>query len=393
MRFLAPLFSLLALAATTTAAVAVGPEPVLLWPDGAPGAVGDEDADKPQLRIYLPDDKSATGAGVVICPGGGYGILATDHEGHQVAKWFNRIGVAAFVLKYRLGPRYRHPAPLDDVQRALRYVRIHAGKLGVGPERLGVMGFSAGGHLASTAATHFDRGEKDAKDEIDRQSCRPDFVILGYPVISFTEPFGHSGSKRNLLGERAQDAKLAKLLSNEKQVTKETPPAFLFHTGEDAGVPVENSLAFYAALRRARVPAELHVYQFGPHGVGLGDGDPVLFTWKERLSDWMKTSGYLSTAKRSAISGEITIAGKPLRWGTVTFYPKNKNDPVAWGRVNRGKFSIKAERGPPVGKNRVVIRNLGDVRAEPTIDDVFAMPGVQFTVVDGPNECKFEAGD
>jgi len=201
----------------------------LLWPNGAPGAVGSEDADKSSIAIYLPPEARVTGAAVVICPGGSYRALATDHEGQQVARWFNSYGVAAFVLKYRLGPRYRHPAPLQDVQRALRRVRSGAGEFRIAPDRIGVMGFSAGGHLASTAATHFDAGDPKAADPIDRASSRPDFAILGYPVITFTESFMHRGSRDSLLGQDP-DPKLVELLSNEKQVTPQTPPTFLFHT-------------------------------------------------------------------------------------------------------------------------------------------------------------------
>lgn len=347
-----------------------GPDPVLVWPDGAPGAVGDEDRDKPELRIYLPAEDKATGAGVVICPGGGYGALATDHEGHQVARWFNSIGVAGFVLKYRLGPRYRHPAPLQDAQRAIRYVRANAQKLGVDPNRLGIMGFSAGGHLASTAATHFDEGERSSDDPIQQQSSRPDFAILAYPVVSFVQPFTHGGSARNLLGENP-DPELLKSLSNETQVTSETPPTFLFHTGEDTGVPVENSLVFYAALRKAGVPAELHVYQTGPHGVGLAPGSPVLSTWKDRLADWLKINGFLADEKRAAVSGTVTIDGQPVRWGTIAFVPAgNPNAPIAWSMINRGKYSIPSERGPMVGDHRVEIRDLGTVEPQPTLESV-----------------------
>ena len=349
---------------------AAGPEPVPLWPGAAPGASGDEDRDKPSLWVHLPPANKATGAGVVICPGGGYGILAVDHEGHQVAKWLNSIGVAGFVLKYRLGPHYRYPAPLDDVQRAIRYVRASAEKFNVSPQRIGVMGFSAGGHLASTAATHFDEGAASSDDAVERVSCRPDFAILGYPVISMTAEFGHQGSKRNLLGDDP-DPKLAELLSNEKQVTAETPPTFLFHTGEDRGVPVENSLAFYAGLVKAGVPAELHVYQYGPHGVGLAPGDPVVSTWKERLADWLKTSGWLADVERSAVSGMVTRGGEPLRWGQITFVPvNNDNAPAAFAPIARGRYSIPAFRGAVVGENRVVIRDLGDVVPQPTIEDV-----------------------
>lgn len=269
------------------------PETVLLWPDGAPGAVGNEDADKPALTIYLPPEERSTGAAVVVCPGGAYRALAMDHEGVQIARWLNSISVAAFVLKYRLGPRYHHPAPLDDAQRALRYVRLNAAKFHVATDRLGIWGFSAGGHLASTAATHFDRGKPDASDPLDRMSSRPDFAILGYPVISFTTEYTHQGSKRFLLGENP-DPQLVESLSNEKQVTAETPPTFLFHTNEDTGVPPENSVLFYLALRKAGVPAELHIYEHGPHGVGLAPTDLALSSWPRRLADWLYGRGLLT---------------------------------------------------------------------------------------------------
>jgi acetyl esterase/lipase len=215
--------------------------------------------------------------------------LAVAHEGRQIAEWFNRQGVNAYVLKYRLSP-YRHPVPMLDVQRAIRTVRSKAGQWKLDPARIGVMGFSAGGHLASTAATHFDAGKGDASDPIDQVSCRPDFAIMCYPVISFTTEYVHAGSRKNLLGENP-DAKLVESLSNELQVTEQTPPTFLFHTGEDKGVPVENSVLFYLALRKAKVPAELHVYERGSHGVGLASSDPILGTWPDRLAGWLKTRG------------------------------------------------------------------------------------------------------
>lgn len=265
----------------------------VLWPAGAPGALGQDDVDQPSLRSYVPKHVRPNGTAVVVCPGGGYGALAMDHEGRQVAEWLNTLGVTAFVLKYRLGPRYRHPAPLQDAQRAIRYVRANAKEYGVAADRIGILGFSAGGHLASTAGTHFDAGQAQAADPLDRVSSRPDFLVLAYPVISLTSEFTHKGSSKNLLGEQP-DQKLLENLSNEKQVTAETPPTFLFHTNEDSGVPPENSIAFYLALRRAKVPAELHVYERGRHGVGLAPGDPVLSTWKERLAGWLFTRGLLA---------------------------------------------------------------------------------------------------
>lgn len=269
------------------------PQVLLLWPNGAPGAVGNEDKDKPSLTVYLPQTDKANGAAVVICPGGGYGFLAVDHEGKQVAEWLNSLGVAAFMLKYRLAPRYHHPAPLQDAQRALRTVRANAKKWNLDPKRIGIWGFSAGGHLASTAGTHFDNGHP-AEDPVEEASCRPDFLILAYPVISMEPGLTHMGSRVNLIGKNP-DPKLVENLSNEKQVTQETPPTFLFHTSTDSAVLPVNSVQFYLALRKAKVPAELHIYQMGPHGVGLAPKDPVLSTWKDRLEAWMRQRNFLTS--------------------------------------------------------------------------------------------------
>jgi acetyl esterase/lipase len=223
--------------------LAAEPRVELLWAAGAPGAVGTEDADKPTLTFWQAPAELANGCGVVVCPGGGYGALAVDHEGKQIAEWFNSFGVTAVMLKYRHAPRYKHPTPMQDVQRAIRTVRSRAAELAVDPARIGIMGFSAGGHLASTAATKFDDGHTDAADAIDRVSCRPDFAILCYPVITMTDPFTHKGSRNNLLGKEP-DEKLVQLMSNETQVTAKTPPTFLFHTTEDTAVPPENSILF-----------------------------------------------------------------------------------------------------------------------------------------------------
>jgi acetyl esterase/lipase len=280
------LLALLLMGALARAQHAPPPNVEQLWPNGAPGALGNEDADKPSLTIYLPQSNGEH-SGVVVCPGGGYGGLAVDHEGRQIAEWLNARGVAAFVLRYRLGPRYHHPIELGDAQRALRFVRSHASDYGIASGKIGIWGFSAGGHLASTAGTHFDAGDANAADPIDRMSSRPDFMILAYPVISFTTPYTHRGSMRNLLGDNP-DPKLAASLSNETQVTPQTPPAFLFHTNNDSGVPAENSVLFYLALRKAGVPAEMHIYERGEHGVGLALSDPVLSSWPGRLEAWMK---------------------------------------------------------------------------------------------------------
>jgi acetyl esterase/lipase len=267
---------LAAIAALPLAAQA--PKTELLWPNGAPGAVGQEDADKPALTFCVAPKPN--GAGVLVCPGGGYGALAMDHEGKQVAEFFNGFGVSAFILKYRLGPRYHHPAMLDDARQAIRTIRGRAQELRLDPAKIGVMGFSAGGHLASTLSTHFQAGE------------RPDFSILVYPVISFTTRYTHSGSMWNLLGN-PPDPALVWDLSNELKVTSQTPPTFLFHTNGDTGVPPENSILYYLALRSAGVPAEMHIYQEGRHGVGLAPKDPVLGTWPARLKDWLMVRGII----------------------------------------------------------------------------------------------------
>ncbi len=267
------------------------PSTRLLWPSGAPGAQGDAEIDKPSITIYLAPAEKANGSAVVVCPGGGYHALAMDHEGRQIAEWLNARGAAAFVLKYRLGPKYHHPIELGDVQRAIRSVRYGAKEFRIDPRRIGVWGFSAGGHLASTAATHFDAGKAASPDPVDRESCRPDFAILCYPVITMSGR-GHSGSRTNLLGDD-YEPQLVEDLSNEKQVGPDTPPAFLFHTSDDPVVPVENSIMFYSALRRYGVPAEMHIYAHGEHGVGLAQKDPVLSTWPARLEDWLKGRGLL----------------------------------------------------------------------------------------------------
>lgn len=259
-----------------------------LWPAGAPGALGNEPADIPTLTPYFPKEK-ATGAAVIVCPGGGYSHLA-DHEGGPVAEWLNSIGVTAFVLKYRLGPRYQHPAPMQDAARAIRTVRARAAEWHVDPKRIGILGFSAGGHVASTAGTHFDSGNPGATDPIERVSSRPDLMVLVYPVITMGE-LTHSGSKRMLLGDNPSE-QLVTLMSNEKQVSKDTPPTFLVHTANDAAVPVENSLQFAEALRRAGVPFELHVYERGPHGFGLGGNNPPLQSWPRRCADWLRLQGF-----------------------------------------------------------------------------------------------------
>jgi acetyl esterase/lipase len=272
-----------------------GPQELPLWEGGAPGALGTTDADIPTITFYRAN-RGPNGTAVIVAPGGGYGALAMDHEGRQIAAFFNAMGVTAFVLKYRLGPRYRHPVELGDAQRAIRLVRSRAREFGIVPDRIGMMGFSAGGHLTATAGTHFDLGRSDAADALDRASSRPDFLILGYPVVTFDPAVTHSGSVRNLLGENPESTLLQEL-SNELHVTDRTPPTFLFHTDADTGVVPENSVRFYLALRKAKVPAEMHIFEKGPHGVGLALNDPALSLWPTLLTNWLRGRGLLTKAQ------------------------------------------------------------------------------------------------
>ncbi|EDY16431.1 alpha/beta hydrolase [Chthoniobacter flavus Ellin428] len=266
--------------------------PIPLWPNAAPGALGDKDDDIPTLTAFLPSPDKATGAAIVICPGGGYGGLA-PHEGKGYAEWLAENGIAGLVLKYRLGSHgYRHPAMLNDAARAVRLARSKAGEWHIDVKRVGIMGSSAGGHLASTLLTHFDAGKTDDADPIERFSSRPDIGILCYPVITMG-PFTHGGSKKNLLGDNPPQ-ELVDLLSNEKHVTKDTPPTFLFHTYEDNAVKVENSLMFAKALHDAGVPFDLHIYQKGAHGMGLGGGHAggPHHPWVADCLYWLKVQGF-----------------------------------------------------------------------------------------------------
>jgi acetyl esterase/lipase len=268
-----------------------------LWESGAPGEPATKPADEPVLFVWRPAADVATRTAVVVCPGGGYGALAMDHEGEQIARWFNSFGVTACVLKYRHSSSgHRHPVPMLDGQRAIRTVRAHADEWGIDPDKIGVMGFSAGGHLASTLSTHFGAGDPQAADAVERVSSRPDFAILCYPVITMTEEYGHRGSRDNLLGA-APNYALEHYLSNDLQVSPPTPPTFILQTDEDSAVPAENCVSYYLALRRAGVPAEMHIYEKGPHGVGLAQKIPGTSTWPERCREWMQNRGLLEHGK------------------------------------------------------------------------------------------------
>jgi acetyl esterase/lipase len=268
--------------------------PISLWPSGAPGALGTNDWDIPTVTPYLPDGTNKTGAAMVICPGGGYAMLA-PHEGNDYALWLNQHGVTCFVLKYRLGSHgYRHPFMLEDAARAVRWVRAHAGDYKIDAHRVGIMGSSAGGHLASTLLTHFDAGDTNSSDVIERQSSRPDLGILCYAVITMGN-FTHQGSKENLLGANPPP-ELVQNLSNELQVTPQTPPCFLWTTFEDQTVPMENTLLFAEALRKNQVPFDLHIYEKGGHGMGLKDKPPFPHPhpWANDCLFWLKENAFVN---------------------------------------------------------------------------------------------------
>ncbi len=330
-----------------------GHEQVLLWPSGAPGAEGGEAADQPALTIHLATPEKNTGAAVVVNPGGGYRILASDHEGLQVARWLNSVGVNAFVLRYRLLPKYGSSLALLDAQRAVRYVRSRAQEFGISPSRIGVLGFSAGGHLTTAVGTSFDGGDPDASDPIERVSSRPDFLVPVYAVVTGALLRGNVETYNDTAAD----------------VTESTPPAFLVHTHTDPTVTPKHSIAFYQALLNAGVSAEMHIFALGPHGTGLAPGDPDLGQWPALLHGWLRRQGFLTDAERVEVSGSVLLDGKPLYWGWVTLIPEDANKPPAMaymGRQSEGMFKIEAEVGPSVGRHRVEVHRVANDFSAPT---------------------------
>lgn len=276
------------IAAPALAQLPVTGTEIPLWSGPVPLATGTGPEDTPALTVYQPAPGTATGAAFVVLPGGGYRGRAA-HEGEPIARWLNSVGVTAFVARYRVSP-YRHPAPLSDAQRAIRYVRAHAKAWGL-DGRVGILGFSAGGHLASTAATQFTTGDATATDPVERVSSRPDLAVLIYPVITFTEEASvHKGSRTNLLGAEATPEQMA-ALSSELRVTSATPPVFLVHTTADTAVPPENSLLFVQAMRKAGVEVELHLFEGGRHGFGLGEKEGAIGTWPLLAGLWLHKHG------------------------------------------------------------------------------------------------------
>jgi acetyl esterase/lipase len=269
-----------------------------VWPNGAPNDNGMKEPEEKydgvrvrnvseaEMYVYLPEKDKNTGAAVVICPGGGYLIEAMDHEGFEMAEWLKSKGIAGIVLKYRL-PYGHREIPSGDARQTMRIVRMNAKEWGIDPTKIGIAGSSAGGHLASTVGTRFDKGNKESSNPLEQLSCRPDFMLLLYPVISFNEAFGHMGSRKNLIGE-GNDWKLVKQYSNELNVSEETPPAFLILADDDKSVVPQNSVEFYLALKQNNVPAEMHIFREGGHGFGMTKKNLPVDQWPDLFYNWLK---------------------------------------------------------------------------------------------------------
>jgi acetyl esterase/lipase len=321
------------------------PRPIELWPAGAPGATGQTDEDRPAITPYLPSLEKNTGTAILICPGGGFMTRAVDHEGVLIARWFQSRGVAGFILRYRVRPAYTTGESLQDADRGLRYLHAHAADFRIDPDRIGIIGFSAGATLASVAAIRADAGRSDAEDPIDRAPSRVAFQVLAYgsPGLLGIAGGAESSSKKPLDWSAA-------------------PPAFLFGTNEDAPAIVKGIAELYAELTRAKVPVEAHFFAHGVHGVGFAQGDPVLGAWPGLMWNWLRAGGFLTKAPRTAIRGIVTIEGEPLARGYVILTPLDNDlaPPVTAYVVNtgevRGEFSLPASQGPIPGRYRVEVR-------------------------------------
>lgn len=334
---------------------------VYIWPDGAPGAVGEAEQDKPRLTIHLARGEDVTGAAVVVYPGGGYRGLAADHEGLQVANFLNEHGISAFVLRYRLLPEYQPSVSLQDAQRAIRHVRHHADRYEIDPDRIGILGFSAGGHLTTAAATGSFEGDADAGDPVDRESARPDFAVPVYAVTS-TELLKFE------MGDFA---------STDKLVNEDTPPSFLVHTHEDTVVVPQHSLRFYEALLEHNVPAEMHIFQRGPHGLGLAPQDPNMGQWPMLMVDWLRRGGWLTDATTMPVSGRVLVDGEPLYWGAVTFLPEDSRLRTGMAAVSRGKhgnFETSSSNAVSEGTYRVVVHRFANDWSEARLGN-YSVPG------------------
>ena len=350
---------LLILLCSSLMALAQSPPEVVfepLWEDGAPDSNGSQAGDTPSIyALSKPDNPS--GAAVIVCPGGGYWIHAMDHEGLQVAQWLRDNGVQAFILKYRLRSNGYDPSlAFEDGKRALRWVRAQQSRWGLDPERVGLLGFSAGGHLASAIGIDHDRGDPNAQDVVERASCKPNFLILGYSAM-------------------AGDYRPEELTFASKPVTASTPPSFIFHTDRDGGVLPTWATRFYNDLRAAEVDAELHIFGgYGPHGVGLAPGDPAMETWPDLAVRWMRKMGFLSASPRVSVQGHISVDGRPLHRGWITFTPiDSSHDPIAGlyiPHANEGSFHFDTQTGPTAGPHWVTIHRLADaLDPEPSIPE------------------------
>jgi acetyl esterase/lipase len=320
---------------------------IALWPGDAPTAVGKDLLDQPMLTVHLPDKARANGAGVIVNPGGGYRILASDHEGLQVARWLNRLGIAAFVLRYRVGPTYHSSVSLLDGLRAVRHVRANAPTYRIDGQRIGMLGFSAGGHLAAAVGTSWDLGDDGADDPVERESSRPDFIVPIYAVTN--------GQKR---GRKADEYTPA-----DEKVTPESSPAFIVHTHEDTIVPATQATLFYDALLAHGVAAELHIFNDGEHGLGLMPGDPDVQHWTDLLHRWMRRRGFLTSAPRTNVTGTIRLDGRSMGMVWITLLPDEPNHPIARVRINRaseGEFSIEASRGPVPGPHTLQVHHVSE---------------------------------